>query len=452
MIPETNWIPGIIVLLIALAAGLVVMLRSRDGARLPPAQATRREELTRQRDALYALLREHTQVRGANAEPGWATERDRLELEAARVLHAIAATDAGDLVPAPSGPGFGARHPQLVGAIWGAGVVLFGGALYLSLQEFTKDRPVQGSLTGNSQGDEGGPVEAGPALSAGQEAELAALTAAAAAAPDDIGALNRLGHAQLHAGQLMDSFQTAEKAVVLAPADPEARTHQAIVLISIGDVATAAKALDKVLVGAPTFAEALAYRGAIAFQLGQPEEAAGYFQRAIDADPDMAPSVGPILDAAKRGEKPGMPPSGGSRAASPPPTNAPLAAGGPSTDAPRAPSPDDVNGTIQVDPAVADRAKAGDILFISARPAGVTTGPPTWVYRQVVETFPLTFTIGPANAMLGGAAPAELVITARIDRDGNAMTRSPEDLEGKSGTLAPGATGVLITLGASATR
>jgi hypothetical protein len=114
------------------------------------------------------------------------------------------------------------------------------------------------------------------------------------------------------------------------------------------------------------------------------------------------------------------------------------------------PSPSDVNGTLRIDASVAARAKPGDTLFLSARPPGVDRGPPTWVEKLAVGTFPMTFTIGPANAMLGGDPPPALVLTARIDADGNAMTHSPDDIEGKSATLAPGAKDVVVTLGAPA--
>jgi hypothetical protein len=42
---------------------------------------------------------------------------------------------------------------------------------------------------------------------------------------------------------------------------------------------------------------------------------------------------------------------------------------------------------------------------------------------------PLAWSLGPENAMLGGAPPAALVVTARVDQDGNALTRQLGDLE-----------------------
>ncbi|MDP2311386.1 MAG: tetratricopeptide repeat protein [Pseudomonadota bacterium] len=445
----TNWVPGVIVLLVALAVGIVVVLRSRQGAAFPAPERTRREELERQKDALYGLLREHN-TQQANAGPAeWAAERDRLELDAARVLRDLDALGRPDAAPAAATPGFGTRNPKLVGALWGAGAMLFLGGLGLTLQEFATPRPEGGTMTGNAAGGTGAEGEDAP-LSPAQEAELARLRAAAEAAPTDVAARNALAHALLHAGKLMDAYQESEAVVALSAEDPEARTHQAIVLIAIGDVAMAAKALDRVLAGAPEFSEALAYRGALHFQAGEREQAIAVLDRAILADPALAASVQPLIEAARAGKGP-MASAGGASAGGSSGTasgGGPMSGGGAASGA-REASPDDVTGTIALDAAVASLAKPGDTLFLSARPPGATAGPPTWVKRVQVDSFPIPFTLGPAENMIGSPTPPEFVITARIDRDGNAKTKSPDDLEGRTPTLKPGATGVVITLAAA---
>lgn len=446
MTPATNWLPGIVVLVAALVVGTFVLLKSRAGAPLPPPARTRREELQAQKDAIYALLADHAAVRGTLPDADWTAERDRLELEAARVLREIdlVADDAAP-APTPRAPSFGQRNPKLVGALYGGGAVLFAGALALTLQEYSRPRAEGGSMTGSDavQGD-GSAQGGGQQLTPQQEAFLAQLRAEVAAKPDDADARNRLGHALLHAGQLMDSFNEAEAVVKLRPEDAEARTHQAIVLVAIGDLTTAASALDKVIATAPNFAEALAYRGALHLQAGEAEPAVTLLERAVANDPNLLESVQPLIDAAKSGNLPSRAPA----------AEASTGAGGPmsggSGAGERAPSAQDVTGTIAVDPAVADRAKPGDTLFLSARAAGVTGGPPTWVRRIPVTSFPLEFSLGPNDAMMQGAAPpAEVVITARIDKDGNPTTKSAEDLEGKTAAVAPGTNGVTITLAAA---
>lgn len=446
----TNWAPAVIVLLVALGAGVLVLLQSRRGASLPEPRRARHDELEQQREALYALLREHRALQGAVPEAEWAAERDRLELEAARVLRDLDLL-AEAPAAAPARPSLGQRNPKLVGALWGAGLMLFLGGLGLTLQEFTRPRAEGGSITGGGglTASTGGGMSGGgqsAAIPPEQQARIAQLKATVDAKPDDADARNALGHAYLHAGLLMEAFNEAEAVVALRPGDPEARTHQAIVRIAIGDVATAAGALDKVLATAPNFAEALAYRGALHFQAGEAESAVALFERAVASDPNLLPSVQPLVEAAKAGNLPSPSSAPG------PSVQAPgdaAAGAGPTAGAAAGPSPDDITGTLALDPAVASKVQPGDIVFLSARPPGVEGGPPTWVARLPATVFPMTFTLGPANAMLGGPTPAELVLTARIDRDGNARTKGPDDLEGRSSTVKPGTKDVAITLAAA---
>jgi len=437
--PPTDWTPGIIVLSAALSLGIGLVLRSRRGAALPAPETTRRDELLRQKEALYGLLREHEAARGA-AAADWAAERDRLELDAARVLRELDALADPAVAGAARAPSFGARNPKLVGALWGGGAVLFLGALALTLQEFSAPRQEGATMTGNASpggsGGGGSPGGGAQPISPAQQAEIAALTAKVEAAPADVAARNALGHALLQAGKLMDSYQQAEAVVKIAPDDAESRTHQAIALLAIGESDKATAMLDRVLQVAPDFGEALAYRGALHFQNAEGEQAIAMFERALVAAPEFADAITPVLAAARAGKFPSKAPPG-------------AAAEAPAAARVTGPTPDDIGGTVSIDPAVAATVKPGDILFLSARPPGQTRGPPTWVKRVPITSFPFTFTLGPADDMVGVPVPAEIVVLARIDRDGNPVTKSADDLEGRSDTLKPGATGVVITLAAA---
>jgi hypothetical protein len=105
-----------------------------------------------------------------------------------------------------------------------------------------------------------------------------------------------------------------------------------------------------------------------------------------------------------------------------------------------------IAGTVALAPEFEGRTAAGAVLFIIARRG---TGPPLAVQRVAEPHFPHAFSIGPEDRMIQSmpfAGPLEL--TARIDTDGNATTRSPGDLTGKAqgGLVQPGATGVVIML------
>jgi len=92
------------------------------------------------------------------------------------------------------------------------------------------------------------------------------------------------------------------------------------------------------------------------------------------------------------------------------------------------------------------RTPANAVLFIIARRGG---GPPLAVKRVPEPHFPHEFSIGPEDRMIQAmpfAGPIEL--SARIDSDGNATSRSPGDVMGtaQGGPVQPGAKGVVIVL------
>ena len=89
-----------------------------------------------------------------------------------------------------------------------------------------------------------------------------------------------------------------------------------------------------------------------------------------------------------------------------------------------------VSGTITVDPAVKSNIPASATLFIFARAKGAQGGPPLAVQRLTEIQFPYSFNIGQPDVMIPGVQfDGELVLTARIDRDGNAKASSG-DVEG----------------------
>jgi cytochrome c-type biogenesis protein CcmH len=73
------------------------------------------------------------------------------------------------------------------------------------------------------------------------------------------------------------------------------------------------------------------------------------------------------------------------------------------------------------------RAGTGGLLFVTARPAGVASGPPVAAKRVPVEAFPVELTLGPADSMMGQPFPSPARIDVRLDRDGDAATREPDE-------------------------
>ncbi len=106
-----------------------------------------------------------------------------------------------------------------------------------------------------------------------------------------------------------------------------------------------------------------------------------------------------------------------------------------------------LSGTITLAPAFERKVPAGAILFLIAR-KGEGGGPPLAVKRVEAPTFPMEFTIGPGDRMIQ-AMPFEgpLQLSARLDADGNAMTRAPGDLQGQTpAPHQPGDRGIAIVI------
>ncbi len=150
--------------------------------------------------------------------------------------------------------------------------------------------------------------------------------------------------------------------------------------------------------------------------------------------PDLSKIFPAGAERAQEGESPDAPALPGAPRGAPPVASEGAASGPP------------VRGTIEIADALAARAPRGGVLFLIAR--GAAGGPPLAVKRIVNPEFPLDFELGPEDRMIQQmpfAGPLQL--SARIDADGNATTRSPGDLQGAGSEPAqPGASGVRIVI------
>ena len=139
-------------------------------------------------------------------------------------------------------------------------------------------------------------------------------------------------------------------------------------------------------------------------------------------------------DSAPMGGTPGSVPPAGSRRGAPPIADAGDAK--------------PLTGVVKLAPDLERRQPPGAILFIIARSGGQGGGPPLAVKRIASPHFPLEFSIGPGDRMIQ-AMPfvGPIQLSARLDADGNAMTRAPGDLQGQAqGSYEPGATDIEISI------
>lgn len=451
----TDWLPPVLVLGIGLLAGLFLAWRMaaqrRAAAQQPAVRGDDVEirDLRVQRDLVVAQLRELDDTAGKRSPEEHARDRYALELQAAAVLRDLDRAEAlartATPAPAPVAAAAAPRSSALVGALWGGGVVLFGAILFFVLQSNSGSRMPGGSVTGNGAPMMGGAQQGGEQQ---PDPELAQAMARADANPQDLEAQLDLAQALLYRDRLVDVFQVVQKANAIQPEHPRALTYEAVVRHAMGMPDQAMQLLDKAIAKDPTNAEALVRRGLVAFDLEKYDVAVASWEKALVLRPDGQQALGPVIAEAKlRAEGKGkvgkamMP--GGEPAA---PAHPAVADAAPAPAAPAGPG--DLQIVIDLDPSLAGKVAPGTPLFVAVRQAGVKAGPPAAAKRLAAGGFPIKLAIGPSDTMMGQPLPASAYVEARIDSDGNAMTRDPADPTANADEVKPGVeTRLVLTAG-----
>ena len=108
-----------------------------------------------------------------------------------------------------------------------------------------------------------------------------------------------------------------------------------------------------------------------------------------------------------------------------------------------------ISGVVEVAEALGGGGPKNATLFIIARKQ--PTGPPLAVLRVPNPTLPLAFEIGQAQVMIPSMKfEGEITLSARLDGDGNAMTKEAGDLVGDIGnSVVPGSSGLTLVLDSS---
>ncbi len=108
-----------------------------------------------------------------------------------------------------------------------------------------------------------------------------------------------------------------------------------------------------------------------------------------------------------------------------------------------------VAGTITLADKLKDKAASGSAIFLVARSyfEGGASGPVLAVQRYTVGSWPLPFSLTQDNVMLAGMhLSGKVVLTARVDQDGDAMTKQVGDIEGTSPPISVPAQNVKLVL------
>lgn len=305
--PTTNWTPGLIVLAVGvITAVLFLLTQRRKGTGTQEAKDGALEDLERRYQSLIEQLKELAAEKHTLAPERYEAERSRLELEAAAALRARdehlkkgAGSGAGASpqgTPVPTGR----LSPQLQGALWGGGVVLFFAVLAFVLMSELKPRGDDQAATGR--------VPPGMAANGqqGEQQEDPELTEAMERLrnnPGDLDAAALLSHELIRRQMYEEADRVTTKALALDPFNVELRVHKGVLRAVRGDEAGAEQELLKLVDTYPDAQEALLFLGALAMRRGDKARALESFERfAVEVPSNMHPP--PLLAAIQqlRGE------------------------------------------------------------------------------------------------------------------------------------------------------
>ncbi len=267
------------------------------------------------------------------------------------------------------------------------------------------------------------------------------------AEPNDLAARKELAVRLAEHGQMLEAFEEAQRVLAAAPDDIDGLYVAGEVRVAMGQWDPALASLDRVLAQYPDHLLALIARGRAYAALGRVAEALGDWQHGLQVVGGHYPPIERLIAAQQGGSLPtardlaawSTATAGGDGPAARELAAAHSSAGeGPPVAAASAAA-----YSLRVDLAPgAGRGFGRATLFVALRAAAGS--PPIAVKKLVDPIFPIDVALTAADSMMGQGQglPSEGVVTARLDSDGDAMTRGPGDLSASGEAHA----GQLLTL------
>jgi len=420
MTGSTDWLSATAMLLSGLIVGFMFIyssMRRKQQATGVSGEDLEIRDLQARRDALIQQLRELEDV------PANAAERTRLERDAAQVLRKLDGKNVGQPLRLSAAPAHAAvastsgMNPTIKGFLWGVGSIaalgFLGWFVYSSATEKNAQTP---------SAMQPAPTQSQPAQQT--DPAVQQLEAAVASAPDDANARINLAKAYLEKENMMGVFEQTQAVLAKSPSEPRALTYQALVRMSMGQTDVAGKMLEEATKSDPKLTDAWVGLAWLDFQTGNRDAGEKAIGEAMKQHPEQQARLAQVLDEMRK-QKPAAAPEM--------PANHPaLPAPGASTETPvpqtaASNDPSTIHLTLSLDNAAAARAPQHAIIYIIARAAGVTTGPPVAVKRILSNGFPMDVDFGSADSMMGQPIPQKIHLEVRLDTDGDAATKSPQD-------------------------
>lgn len=457
-----DWGPAVAFLVAGVALGALILWRivAREGAPGRAAAAAgghdlERRDLEAKLEALVAQLRELEVVADPRAGGSFA-ERRTLELEAARTLGDLerrigrpaegrgAGRLTGDAGVDPAGapaPGTAAPASSLRGFLWGVGSAAAIGLVLLFVSRSAQERGAGGSLTGSLPG------EAAPPADAARDAELAALEDRVRRNPEDEQARLDLARLHLVRQDMMAVFEDTQAVLQRNPRSGRALAYQALVRLAMGQAERAEEMLKRAIEVEPDLLDGYTHLMLVYMRLGRGKDAESVLAAASRHFPEEAQRLQDLHAQlrAQGAEEPAPSGSDDPHAGVPAPGEP---AGSPDARAaaPNGPPSRGVAGTLELAEPAQARFVPGSVVFVTLRESGFGAGPPIAARRLVADRFPLAFEIGEGDSMSGEALPDSVLVEARLDGDGDPVTRPRSDPYGSVDRVPIGRTDLRLVL------
>jgi tetratricopeptide (TPR) repeat protein len=266
--------------------------------------------LDRRVQMLIDQLRELSADRHQMDATRFAADKARLEVEAASALkardeyahspiaRAQAATAQAAAPKAPAPRGFFGQHPQLVGAFWGGGVVLFFVVLGVVLGREEKPRvDMEKPATARGPMQQQAPAPTAAATAPDDDKELKDEMARLAQHPEDLDLAAHVGHELIRRQRFDEAERVTEQSLGFDPFHVESRIHRAILKTTHGATEQAVHELEHLAITYPHSEEARLFLGGLRMDLGDHRGALEAFERYVVEAPadDIPPQLPQII-------------------------------------------------------------------------------------------------------------------------------------------------------------
>jgi tetratricopeptide (TPR) repeat protein len=450
---DVEWGPALAVLAAGIVMGALIRWRlvSQAPPAGPPGDSVERRDLAAKLEALVSQLRELEDTGTRRTPEQLAAERTALELDAARTLIALdadkgtpaknlkrnkgrsgraeaAGASAEPVAPHAAAPAAVARGSSLAGFFWGVGSAAALGLLLFLVSRGTQERSPGELVTGNTPTDRASAQEGGTGEVDG--ADLARLEAQVRDRPDDVALRLELARLHLMRRDMMALFRETQEVLKRDSGNARALSYQSLVRLELGQVDRAEQMLEQALAKDPGLLDGYLHLMYLYVRAGRVQDAEATLGRATRLFPDRADGLRKLLGEMRTAAaaEPEVQPGSEDPHAQ---VAGPGEGQGSRTEPTAAGQARSVAGVLELDAAGRAAFRPGAVVFVMLREEGFGAGPPLAARRMIANEFPLAFEIGAGDSMNGQPIPDGVLVEARLDTDGDPVTRPRSDPYGR---------------------